>query len=190
MKKLLALLLVFILALTSVTALAAKSPNSSDLNKKTNNNSSSNNEGDEGDETDEGEEQFAIWVSTDAARIAKANDEIAKLAEGVESFFGAETFAKIAAILGEGEYDVHEFQPLEAAHADKIEGDEAAVSIPFATPYPAGSDLAVVIGIGGIWNVMAGSAGDGQGTVSFSISAQLAAEVEAGEAYAAIVSKK
>lgn len=187
MKKFIALLLVLALSLTSVAALAADSRGTGDMNKtetKKTTTKKTTTTTTPADTTED--ESFMLWVTKEASLVEKANEEIAKLQKvGVAEYFGKAD--EIAAILGEGEYNVHEFSAVRASNADKVKGS-ATVAMTFAANYEEGSQVAVMINAGSGWNVMPGSVKAG-GAVEFSVGADLAKEIEDNTGLLAIVSK-
>ncbi len=172
MKKFLALMLTLALALTAVSALAS----SPTVPGKT--------------DSTPAEEEFSLWI--DATKADLANAEIDKLNDAGIEYFGAAGDA-IAAILGEGEYEVNEFAAVSASNSDAIEGDTVTVILAFATPYEVGTKVAVLIGIVGdegiAWNVYEGT-GVEDGAVSFELPATVAADIENGSALIAVVNAK
>jgi hypothetical protein len=174
MKKFLTLMLALALALTAVSALAS----SPTVPSKTDSTPA--------EET----EEFSLWI--DATKADLANAEIDKLNDAGIEYFGAAGDA-IAAILGEGEYEVNEFAAVSASNSDAIEGDTVTVTLAFATPYEAGAKVAVLIGIVGdeeiAWNVYEGTGVEG-GAVSFELPATVAADIENGSALIAVVNAK
>lgn len=190
MKKFIALLLVLALSLTSVAALAAGSRGTGDMNKtKTKTTTKTATKTTTPADTTE-EESFMLWVTKEASLVERANEEIALLEKvGVAEYFGKA--AEIAAIVGElaeGEkYNVHEFSAVRASSADKVKGS-ATVIMTFAANYEEGSQVAVMINTGSGWNATVGYV-QGGGAVEFSVSADLAKEIEENTGLLAIVSK-
>lgn len=89
----------------------------------------------------------ALTPMIDESKADIVNAEIDKLNEkGVDEYFGKGD--EISAIMGEGEYNVHEFAALIFAEYTG-EDDEVLVKLPFPTPYEEGSTVAVMIGIYG-----------------------------------------
>lgn len=194
MKKLTAILLVLVLALTTVAAFATESKTVDDLNKSTTTKTTTTKKTTTTSTTREEEEEdeaFLLWVTKEAALVEKANEEIAKLKDaGVAEYFGKAD--EIAAILGEGEYDVHEFWPVRAIHSELVKGS-ATVELTFATPYEKDAKVALLIGLANgesiAWTVLEGTVADDNGTVTFSVSADLAKQIEENTALLAVVSK-
>ena len=203
MKKLIALLLVLALSLTAVAAFAdaksntetpevkseAPSKTVEDLNKSkgtTNSNKNSNKKTTSSNDDVEEDESFMIWTVQEAALVEKVNNLIKEM-EGKNP---AEVFGKadeIAAILGEGPYNVHEIAAVRASNADKVKGS-AKVSMSFPAKYEKGTKVAVVIDAGKGWNVMSGSVKAGS-AVEFSVAADLAQDIEDNSRLLAVVSK-
>ncbi|MBQ9264165.1 MAG: hypothetical protein IJ189_08160 [Clostridia bacterium] len=187
MKKFVALMLALVLALTAVAAIAetTKSVTSGDTNKTTTTPAKTTKTTTTTTTTDTAP-AFYIMISRSASRVAKANEEIAKLAEAanVAEYFGKAE--EIAAILGEGEYKVNELWPVIAANYDESMGDIVA-TFTFATPYEDGEKVAVLLSVDGEWSVFEGEAKDGAITVTLD-AATVEKVVESG-ALIAIVNK-
>lgn len=176
MKKTLALLLALVLMMTASVAVFADSPTSGDLNKDTT--------------EDEGEVIFDLSGSLDEQGQA----EIEKLKEQGLGYFGEENAEKIKATLelGEDEGNVHVFLPLVISNSAAAHGEDIEKVIEFATLYEEGTKVVVLIGVVKgeeiEWTIIDSEVVEG-GKVKVVVSAALAAEVEAGKAYVAIVSK-
>ena len=130
-------------------------------------------EGEEGEGTEEAEEDaFAIVMPTDTETVAAVNAVVENLvaAEDKAAYFGEEAAEQIKEIIGDGEVKVNELVVIKAVNYDQEMGSRK-IRFSFATPYAAGSKVAILIAIGTdpdnlVWQVIEGEAGeDGSVTV-------------------------
>ena len=136
MKKITALILALLMAMLTVSAFAAggSSQGGDDYNKTTVTTPTNT------------EPAFEFGISDDPDDIAKANEEVAKLAEAENP---ADYFGKaddIANILGDENCEVNELVPVYAENYKESMGpQDIQLSVP--TPYTPGDDVAVMIGV-------------------------------------------
>ncbi len=138
MKKITALILALLMAMLTVSAFAAggSSPSGDKYNKTTVTTPNTN----------PTKPAFGFGISDDPDDIAKANEEVAKLAEAENP---ADYFGKaddIANILGDENCEVNEMVPVYAENYKESMGpQDIQLSVP--TPYTPGDDVAVMVGV-------------------------------------------
>ena len=137
----------------------------------------------------------ALEVATDEATQQTAEEELekAQAAGSVEKYFGKETAEAIAEILGDNaEVSLDEFMPIVLNDYEEGMGD-VVLSVKLATPYQEGEKVAVLIGIiennvVATWKAFEGI-GQADGQVQFTMDAETAKAVAAGNAVFASCSK-
>ncbi|MBR1585182.1 MAG: hypothetical protein IJ662_06560 [Clostridia bacterium] len=171
MKKFLALLVALTMMLTAVSALATSSIDVTDLTE---------------------EETEFTTILDDEESIALVNDELTKLTEAEDPNDYFKKGDEIAAIIGEGPYNVFEMVAFTISDAEALAGRDLEWS--FATSYEEGTVVAVLIGIVGEadeeieWNVYEGTV-DELGHVHVTLDAEILEQIEDGTALIAIASK-
>ena len=188
MKKTIALVLALLMALLTVSAFAAgKASQGGDdytETKVTTDNTPT-------------EKPFAFGISDDEDDVAKANEEVAKLAEAEDpaEYFGKED--EIADILGDDDVEVNEMVPVYAENYKEDMGpQDIQLSVP--TPYTPGDDVAVLVGVETgkdadgnpiiEWTAVPGKVND-DGSISFTLDPATIAAVQANGGLLAIASK-
>lgn len=138
-----------------------------------------------------------IAVNADADKVAKCNDEIAKLgATTAVAYFAdvkdaAGNAVALKDILGTEDLNVYEFVPVVTGNFDENIGDVTATLL-FATPYAADAKVVVMIGLvnGDVidWTALEGTV-NADGAVEVVFPAALVAAIQNGTALLAVVSK-
>ena len=132
------------------------------------------------------DEESKAWAYAELARLKEAGDACA--------YFGLAD--EIAAILGEGEYHVFEFEPVIAGHYNQDMG-EITAKFPFATPYEKGAKAAVMLGFAARaengdtvmkWQAVEGAAPE-YGCIAFKVDPVTMLRVQEEGALLAVVSK-
>lgn len=182
MKRFISLILTGLLLMGCVSAYAANSPTVHDTSKITVISSP--------DEI-ERDEAFELWISTNKEHVEKVNRVIEYLqdARNIAEYFGVAD--RIAAILGEGKYKMHEMHPVCARNAEVIKSDAVEIALEVASVYDAGEKVAVLIGAYGEealeWEAFEGVA-DEDGVIHFEISRACAEAIEQAFGILAILS--